>query len=301
MREHSILMLHFRNNRILLYQDKKILIFPYFHVVQYKKVMAHIIMTACISLSNTKYQNGGLCMETLLENMITYEVGIKLVIAATLSLVIGIERELKKKPVGLKTSLVIATFSCLLTIISIETAYSTPPREDINITMDPLRLAAQIVSGIGFLGAGVILRRGNDSITGLTTAAMIWGAAGIGIAVGAGFYMDATLAVVIIVFGIEILSPFLMKIGPKRIRMREILLKVQIDDDNNTESFLLFLKDNNIIIENIRIKDVHLKNNSVLHELDLRLSLIVSDNLLSFYRSLRELSYIEKIEMEILN
>lgn len=241
-------------------------------------------------------------METLLENMITYEVGIKLVIAATLSLVIGIERELKKKPVGLKTSLVIATFSCLLTIISIETAYSTPPaREDINITMDPLRLAAQIVSGIGFLGAGVILRRGNDSITGLTTAAMIWGAAGIGIAVGAGFYMDATLAVVIIVFGIEVLSPFLMKIGPKRIRMREILLKVQIDDDNHTESFLLFLKDNNIIIENIRIKDVHLKNDSVLHELDLRLSLIVSDNLLSFYRSLRALSYIEKIEMEILN
>lgn len=239
-------------------------------------------------------------METLLENMITYEVGIKLVIAATLSLVIGIERELKKKPVGLKTSLVIATFSCLLTIISIETAYSTPAREDINITMDPLRLAAQIVSGIGFLGAGVILRRGNDSITGLTTAAMIWGA-GIGIAVGAGFYMDATLAVVIIVFGIEVLSPFLMKIGPKRIRMREILLKVQIDDDNHTESFLLFLKDNNIIIENIRIKDVHLKNDSVLHELDLRLSLIVSDNLLSFYRSLRALSYIEKIEMEILN
>lgn len=145
-------------------------------------------------------------MGTLLENMITYEVGIKLVLAATLSLVIGIERELKKKPVGLKTSLVIATFSCLLTIISIETAYSTPSREDINITMDPLRLAAQIVSGIGFLGAGVILRRGNDSISGLTTAAMIWGAAGIGIAVGAGFYMDATLAVIIIVFGIEILS-----------------------------------------------------------------------------------------------
>lgn len=81
--------------------------------------------------------------------------------------------------------------------------------------MDPLRLAAQVVSGIGFLGAGVILRRGNDSISGLTTAAMIWGAAGIGIAVGAGFYMDATLAVIIIVFGIEVLSPFLMKIGPK--------------------------------------------------------------------------------------
>ena len=202
---------------------------------------------------------------------------------------------------GLKTSLVIATFSCLLTIISIETAYSTPARHDINITMDPLRLAAQVVSGIGFLGAGVILRRGNDSISGLTTAAMIWGAAGIGIAVGAGFYMDAAIAVVIIVFGIEVLSPFLMKIGPKRIRMREISLKVQIDDDTNIESLLQFLKENSIIIENMRIKDVPLRNDIVLHELDLRLSLLVSDNLLSFYRSLRSLSYIEKIEMEILN
>ena len=240
-------------------------------------------------------------MNTLLENMITIEVIIKLVIAATLSLVIGIERELKRKPVGLKTSLVIATFSCLLTIISIETAYSTPARHDINITMDPLRLAAQVVSGIGFLGAGVILRRGNDSISGLTTAAMIWGAAGIGIAVGAGFYMDAAIAVVIIVFGIEVLSPFLMKIGPKRIRMREVSLKVQIDDEKSIESLFQFLKENNINIENMRIKDIPLRNDIVLHELDLRLSLLVSDNLLSFYRSLRNLSYIEKIEMEILN
>ncbi|MFJ7738179.1 MgtC/SapB family protein [Lysinibacillus sp. NPDC097287] len=240
-------------------------------------------------------------MNTLLENMITIEVIIKLVIAATLSLVIGIERELKRKPVGLKTSLVIATFSCLLTIISIETAYSTPARHDINITMDPLRLAAQVVSGIGFLGAGVILRRGNDSISGLTTAAMIWGAAGIGIAVGAGFYMDAAIAVVIIVFGIEVLSPFLMKIGPKRIRMREISLKVQVNDDTKMESLLQFLKENNIIIENMRIKDIPLRNDIVLHELDLRLSLLISDNLLSFYRSLRSLSYIEEIEMEILN
>lgn len=89
-------------------------------------------------------------MEWLANDKFTLEILLKLLIAATLSLIIGIERELKKKPVGLKTSLVIATFSCLLTIISIETAYSTPARDDINITMDPLRLAAQIVSGIGF-------------------------------------------------------------------------------------------------------------------------------------------------------
>ena len=147
-------------------------------------------------------------MEWLALDNFSFEVLLKLGIAATLSLIIGIERELKKKPVGLKTSLVIATFSCLLTIISIETAYSTPPRDDINITMDPLRLAAQVVSGIGFLGAGVILRKGNDSITGLTTAAMIWGAAAIGIAVGAGFYLEAFVTVIIVVIGIEVFSTF---------------------------------------------------------------------------------------------
>ncbi|MEG0381534.1 MAG: MgtC/SapB family protein, partial [Kurthia sp.] len=120
---------------------------------------------------------------------------LKMVIAASLSLGIGIERELKRKPVGLKTSLVIATFSCLLTIISVQSVFEATPVPGINVTMDPLRLAAQIVSGIGFLGAGVILRRTDDSISGLTTAAMIWGAAGIGIAVGAGFYIPAIVAV----------------------------------------------------------------------------------------------------------
>src|SRR4051794_25986559 len=86
------------------------------------------------------------------------EVLIKLILALGLSLVIGLEREIKKKPIGLKTSAAISTFSCLLTIISMEAAYLVPVRTDINVTMDPLRLAAQIVSGIGFLGAGAILR-----------------------------------------------------------------------------------------------------------------------------------------------
>lgn len=74
-------------------------------------------------------------MLSILTEAFSMETLIKLAIAAGLSLIIGIERELKKKPVGLKTSLVIATFSCLLTIISIETAYTTPARDDINITM----------------------------------------------------------------------------------------------------------------------------------------------------------------------
>ncbi|WP_179966071.1 MULTISPECIES: MgtC/SapB family protein [Lysinibacillus] len=228
----------------------------------------------------------------------SYEIVVKLVVAATLSLIIGIERELKKKPVGLKTSLVIATFSCLLTIISIEAAYSTPARDDINITMDPLRLAAQIVSGIGFLGAGVILRKGNDSITGLTTAAMIWGAAGIGIAVGAGFYIEAFVTVVIVVIGIELIAPFLLKIGPKRLRMRELSLKVRLSEEENIHSLLTFMKENDMFIEHIRIKDIPVSTDQVLFEVDIKFSTLFRTDTISIYHTLHTLPYVQKIEIE---
>ncbi len=239
-------------------------------------------------------------MDFHLLNTFSWEVVIKLIIAASLSLIIGIERELKKKPVGLKTSLVIATFSCLLTTISIDTAYSVPARNDINITMDPLRLAAQVVSGIGFLGAGVILRKGNDSIIGLTTAAMIWGAAGIGIAVGAGFYIEAFFTVLIVVIGIEMIAPFLMKIGPKRLRMREVSLKVQINEHQHIEELLDYMKKNEMVVENICIRDIPMANDKVWHDVDIRFSTLYEKNTLSLYKDLHAQPYIEKIEIELL-
>lgn len=223
-------------------------------------------------------------------------------IAATLSLIIGIERELKKKPVGLKTSLVIATFSCLLTIISIETAYSTPTRDDINITMDPLRLAAQIVSGIGFLGAGVILRKGNDSITGLTTAAMIWGAAGIGIAVGAGFYLEALSTVIIVVIGVELIAPFLIKIGPKRLRMREVLFKARLVEKVSIKQLIEFMNKNGMYIDHIRIKDIPIAKDQYQFEVDIRFSTLLrnENETIIIYNTLHSLPYIYQMEVEIL-
>lgn len=228
------------------------------------------------------------------------EVLLKLLIAAFLSLIIGIERELKKKPVGLKTSLVISTFSCLLTIISTDTAYNVPARDDINITLDPLRLAAQIVSGIGFLGAGVILRKGNDSITGLTTAAMIWGAAGIGIAVGAGFYIQAFSTVVIVVIGIEVIAPLMWKFGPKRLRMRDIYIKVKLFDEKNIKNLLTFMKENEMFIDNIRIRDVESPSEQLLYEVDIRFSILLKVDTFTLYSLLHSLPYIKNIEIEIL-
>ena len=239
-------------------------------------------------------------MEWLTTDNFTMEILLKLSIAATLSLIIGIERELKKKPVGLKTSLVIATFSCLLTIISIETAYSTPARDDINITMDPLRLAAQIVSGIGFLGAGVILRKGNDSITGLTTAAMIWGAAAIGIAVGANFYIEAFITVLIVVLGIEVLAPLLMKFGPKRLRMREVSLMVITEQADNINDLMEYMKKYDMYVENVSIRDVS-NTEKILHEIDIRFSTIETNHTIELYNRLRKLKFVQNIKIEYLD
>jgi putative Mg2+ transporter-C (MgtC) family protein len=189
-------------------------------------------------------------------NHVEMEMLIKLGISAILGLVIGLERELKRKPVGLKTSLVISIVSCLLTIVSIESAYSFPHNDNINITMDPLRLAAQIVSGIGFLGAGVILRRENDSISGLTTAAMIWGAAGIGIAVGAGFFTEAIAGVGLLIISVELI-PFLIGLmGPKRLREKEISLQLRVSDKKNIAEIILLMKEEKFSIRRVRIKDL---------------------------------------------
>jgi putative Mg2+ transporter-C (MgtC) family protein len=179
---------------------------------------------------------------------------IKLGISAVLGLIIGLERELKRKPVGLKTCLVISISSCLLTIVSIESAYVFPLKD--HITMDPLRLAAQIVSGVGFLGAGVILRRGNDSITGLTTAAIIWGAAGIGVSVGAGFYWESAFGVALLIVSVELI-PFLINFfGPKQLREKEILLQITVADAKNIADVIEKIKSQHIDIKTMRIKDL---------------------------------------------
>ncbi|MEI3606933.1 MgtC/SapB family protein [Pseudogracilibacillus sp. SE30717A] len=161
---------------------------------------------------------------------------IKLLIAAVAGLVLGIERESKHKPLGLKTCVVISVTSCLLTIISIEASmiqYDNPL-----IRSDPMRLSAQIVSGVGFLGAGVILRRNNDVISGLTTAAIVWTASGMGIATGAGYFKEVTFGIVILVLSVRFLPYIVAKIGPKTLRETEINLTVYIEDDENITGYI---------------------------------------------------------------
>src|SRR3954451_15892789 len=110
---------------------------------------------------------------------------LRLSVAAALGGAIGFERELRERGAGLRTHLVVCVGSALFTLVS---AYAF-----VGPHVDPTRIAAQIVSGIGFLGAGAIIRQGL-SVRGLTTAATLWLVAGIGMASGAGFYSAAVIA-----------------------------------------------------------------------------------------------------------
>ncbi len=219
---------------------------------------------------------------------------IKLGISAILGLIIGLERELKRKPVGLKTSLVICIVSCLLTIVSIQSAYLFPHDDEVNITMDPLRLAAQIVSGIGFLGAGVILRRGNDSISGLTTAAMIWGAAGIGIAVGTGFYIEAFAGVILLIVSVEIIPYLMGLIGIRRLREKEVQVKLQVKDRSKIDEVISIIREKEIKIKTMRIKDVEEGN----HLIQLRVIVDFREATSDVYHNVVSIEGVEKLEVE---
>jgi putative Mg2+ transporter-C (MgtC) family protein len=121
----------------------------------------------------------------------------RLLLAAGLGAAIGLEREYRSKPAGLRTNILIALGSALFTLISIEMAEANGG--------DPTRIPSQIVTGIGFLGGGAILREKGD-IRGLTTAATVWLNAAIGMAAGAGFY---TLAIVSTFTALVVLTAFL--------------------------------------------------------------------------------------------
>nr|WP_145977392.1 MgtC/SapB family protein [Paenibacillus sp. 32O-W] len=219
---------------------------------------------------------------------------LKLGLSALLGLIIGLERELKSKPLGLKTSPVIAIISCLLTIVSIESAYLSPGSDAVRIQMDPLRLAAQIVSGIGFLGAGVILKRGNDHISGLTTAAMIWGAAGVGIAVGAGFYYEAIIVTALLMITVELLPLLLSK--PLRLMKKEHLIKVTISDKSSIEPILDRLKAEKIEISQCRIKAIKEESMSLL---EVRTRVNVKITITDLYKMISNMD--DVVGVEIMN
>src|SRR5216110_144289 len=120
----------------------------------------------------------------------------RVALAAALGAVLGFERELREREAGLRTHMLVALGSALFTIVSAYGFREFLTSGDQVVRADPTRIAAQIVTGIGFLGAGAIIRQG-VSIRGLTTAATLWVAAAIGMAAGAGYYSGAVIGTVV--------------------------------------------------------------------------------------------------------
>jgi putative Mg2+ transporter-C (MgtC) family protein len=119
---------------------------------------------------------------------------LRLALAGALGALVGLERELREREAGLRTHLLVSVGSALFTIVG---AYGF---ESFRLT-DPTRVAAQIVTGIGFLGAGAIIRQGS-SIRGLTTAATLWVVAAIGLAAGAGYYSAALITTALVLLAL---------------------------------------------------------------------------------------------------
>ncbi|NLX90765.1 MAG: MgtC/SapB family protein [Firmicutes bacterium] len=125
-----------------------------------------------------------------------FEIAFRLFLALLLGGIVGFERESQNRPAGFRTHILVSVGSALVMLVS---AYSFSGEN-----VDPSRIAAQVVTGVGFLGAGTILRHGN-TVTGLTTAASLWIVSGIGLAVGIGFYMGAVFATLMVLISLIVL------------------------------------------------------------------------------------------------
>ena len=117
------------------------------------------------------------------------EMVLRLIMATAMGAIIGYQRERAAKPAGLRTHILISVGAALFTIASLY---------GFGIGADPARVAAGIVAGVGFLGAGAIIRRDEGLVAGLTTAATIWAVAAIGLAAGAGLYLVSAVTTVLI-------------------------------------------------------------------------------------------------------
>ena len=139
---------------------------------------------------------------------------IRVLLAALAGALVGLEREFHGRAAGMRTHMMVALGAALAAMIGLYTVH------ELGISSDPMRVGAQVISGVGFLGAGTILLRGGGSrITGLTTAAGLWTAASIGLAVGIGFYVGAFMTVFAVMFTFTLVTRIEMRLNRKRQRM----------------------------------------------------------------------------------
>lgn len=176
------------------------------------------------------------------------EILIRLITASILGAFIGLERERKTWSAGMRTHMLVCVGSCLIMIVSAFGFQDILGKE--NITLDPSRIAAQVVSGIGFIGAGTILFQKQGTVKGLTTAAGLWTVAGIGLATGGGLYITAIMTTGIVLIILWILQPIEKKYIRHFVRQT---LRITTDIDSKEVDILNILNENEFNIEGLNL------------------------------------------------
>ena len=186
----------------------------------------------------------------------------RLILATILGGVVGFERERQEKAAGFRTHILVCVGSCLIMLTSMHMfdVYKGAT------ALDPARIAAGVVTGVGFLGAGTIIRFG-ASIRGLTTAASLWAIAGIGLAVGSGFYWAAAITSAIILTCLYLLTKVEAKMSRKYVY--GTLIVESKPDVTNLQNVKNLLSDYNVQMGDFQIRK--LDNQNVVYNFDLKL------------------------------
>lgn len=202
-------------------------------------------------------------MQYLTDEMITSTIRLSLIVL--LSGLIGIEREMKNHPAGLRTHILVGVGACLLMLVSLFGFQGYLDNHPQLVGYDPSRIPSYVISGIGFLGAGTILVHRGITVKGLTTAASIWVVAGLGLVVGIGMYFEAILTTIIIISTLFFLNKLenFYKGKNREAKMIQISLVVE-KQKGKLSAFSDFLFDEDIDIIQVNTDDHDSENNGLL-------------------------------------
>ncbi|MCD7858856.1 MAG: MgtC/SapB family protein [Firmicutes bacterium] len=176
---------------------------------------------------------------------ITYtSIVLRLLLALLCGGVIGLERGMKNRAAGMRTYMLVSVGACLVMLTN-QYVY------DQTLAGDPMRLGAQVVSGIGFLGAGTIVVTRHNQIRGLTTAAGLWSAAGVGLALGVGFYEAALVAAVVIFLILTVIQHWDDKM---RSKTRQVDVYLEIADGMTLGSLIRKIRERDMEISNLALE-----------------------------------------------
>lgn len=226
-----------------------------------------------------------------------YSIVIRIISALLLGFAIGLEREMTNKYAGLRTNILVCLGACIFTIISIYGFPEVAVSGNEMGTRDTARVAAQVVTGIGFIGGGTVLRHG-ATVMGLTTAATLWVSAAIGMACGAGMYalaIAATLLSIIVLVSIRVFEKNVLVSSTKNTKRLKISVSCENEKSNNIYDYM---------IENFNhLREISKKMNKEenVTKINIILDVVGQKPIKTMYKSVQALDGVESVSIQEFN